>query len=175
VSFGVSLILFIQSHSPEAPIEFISADRIASGSALIMIDIGGGVEHPGVYELPHGSRVEDAIQSAGGLSDDADEAGIGKAVNRARVLTDGEKIFIPEKDMVKGVKTENQKSSGIQKNSFVSVNTASLTELDTLPGIGEATARKIIDGRPYVALEDLVTRKVVSMSVFEKIKEMISL
>lgn len=174
MSFGVSLFLFIRSHTPETPIEFITADQIASGSAQIMIDIGGGVENPGVYSLSHGARVEDAITRAGGLSDDADEMGIAKSVNRARVLVDGEKIFIPVNGAVEGVQSKKIISQ-TESNSLVSVNTASMDELDTLPGIGEVTARKIIDGRPYIALEDLVNRKVISTSVFSKIKEKISL
>jgi competence protein ComEA len=175
VSLGISLILFIESHKPDRPIEFVSADQIASGSAQIMIDIGGGVVNPGVYHLSHGARVQDAIALAGGLSADADEALIAKAVNRARVLVDGEKIYFPEKGAVKSAVITVQNSSAQQENSLVSVNTASMSELDTLPGIGEVTARKIIDGRPYVALEDLVIRKVLSQSVYEKIREQISL
>lgn len=175
LSLSISLILFVQSHTPATPVEFISADTNASGSALIVVDVAGGVVEPGVYSLSHGTRVEGAIQIAGGLSQNADEEAIGKAVNRARLLVDGEKIFIPEKNISSALPSTGQKSSGTAGNSLVSVNTASLSQLDTLPGIGEVTARKIIDGRPYVAPEDLVTHKVISASVFEKIKDQISL
>jgi len=163
-----SIVLLVQSLQTPMPIQF-SEDETASGSALgasnLAVDVEGAVVSPGVYTLPAGSRVEDAIQAAGGLAPEADLTTLAKTINRAAKVLDGGKIFIPGHS-----DAQTAPSSG-----FVSVNTASASELETLSGIGPATAKKIIDNRPYQTFEELVSKKAISPSVFEKIKEQLSL
>ncbi len=112
--------------------------------AMIYVDIGGAVEIPMLAELPKGSRVEDAIKAAGGLKKDADMSGI----NRAEFLNDGDKVYIPtliidEDGYAVG---EAQQLNGIGGGK-VNINTADSEQLQTLNGVGPATAQKIIDYR----------------------------
>lgn len=145
-----------------------------------MVEIAGAVEKPGVYKLPLNSRVDDLLIVAGGLSATADRDWVSKNINRAAKLTDGQKVFIPDKQS--GEASAN-KSGGYQnistvlgdKNtSLVNINTASAKELDSLPGIGQVYAQKIIEQRPYSTPEELVTKKVIPKSTYEKIKDRIS-
>ncbi len=139
-------------------------------SGNITVDIAGAVMKPGVYTLPNGSRLQDLLIQAGGLSDQADREQIAKSINLASVLHDSMKVYIPllgeQGQAVAGSSTTD---------GLININQASTAELDSLPGIGAVTAEKIIQGRPYETMEDLLEKKIVSSSVFEKIKEKISL
>ena len=139
----------------------------------IKVDIEGAVEKPGVYEIPFDSRIEDVLISAGGLSVKADREYVSKSVNLAQKLIDGAKIYIPE---LNGSNNSNISNLPNTPNSqLTNINIASESELDKLPGIGPVTAAKIIAGRPYQTLEELVSKKAVSQSVFTKINDKISL
>ncbi|MEG0918474.1 MAG: helix-hairpin-helix domain-containing protein [Anaerovoracaceae bacterium] len=115
----------------------------------VVVDIGGAVNNPTVVELNQGARVEDAIEAAGGLTKNADV----ETVNRAAVLTDGEKILIPDKS--NALKKKDKELT----DSKVNINTANEKELDTLPGIGPSIAKKIIDYRDsngaFAAIEEI--------------------
>lgn len=134
----------------------------SSTSKLITVYISGEVVSPGVYELPSGSRIKDAINSAGGLLSTADADGI----NLAALLIDSSQVDIP--------------SIG---DSFLSgkvnINTASIEELDSLPGVGPTAARNIIDYRLenglFIYLEDIQKVTGIGPVIYEKIKYMISL
>ncbi len=132
----------------------------------IYVDVAGEVEKPGVYSFVLGARVGEAIASAGGTTVSADEEWIEKNLNRAKTLSDGEKIYIPAKQ-----ESNNPMS---QESSKININSASVSELDRLYGVGVATANKIIAGRPYANIEELKTKKIVTEKVYEQIKDMIS-
>lgn len=176
----LSVILLVKSVQTASPITF-SSDQQATTSAVlgtgtVIIDIEGAVVAPGVYILPEGSRVEDAIVAAGGLSEKVDGELLAKTVNRAMKLVDGAKLFIPSTQDVAqsaGVIATPEKLS--QNAGLVSVNFASQSELESLVGVGPATATKIISGRPYQTLEELVTKKAIGASLFEKLKNQLSL
>ena len=102
---------------------------------------------------------------AGGLLATADKS----QINLAGKISDGQKIHIPE------VGETPVTAFGKLNQTLVSVNSATQAELDTLPQVGPATAAKIIAGRPYTAVEELVSKKAVSQSVFDKIKDLVSL
>ncbi len=123
---------------------------------------------PGVYTLPQGSRVEDAITAAGGLGSAADEVLYAKTINRAAKIVDGAKLYIPAK---------GEQSPGTQGavSTLVNVNSASQSELESLPGVGPVTAQKIIDNRPYLTLDDVVTKKAIGASLYDKLKNSLSL
>jgi len=175
----LSVVLLVKSTQTATPIRF-SSDSVASGSSLgasvMAVDVEGAVVRPGLYTVPAGSRVEDAIAAAGGLSRDIDEILFAKTINRAMKLVDGAKILIPTQG-------ENQTShnlsqpleAGSQNSALVSVNTASASELDVLPGVGPATAAKIISGRPYQTLDELVAKKAIGASLYDKIKNQLTL
>lgn len=143
------------------------------GEGKLKVDVSGAVVHPGVYELSAESRVQEALISAGGIAASADRDWTAKNLNLAAKLTDGAKIYIPAKDESAG--SGNSSLTWDTKGSEkVNINRASLSELDGLWGIGPATAQKILNGRPYQTIDDLVAKKILSASVFEKIKEQIT-
>lgn len=131
----------------------------------IFVDIDGAVNKPGVYELMQGDRVIDAIEAAGGLAEDA----YTKNLNKARVLVDGEKIYIL---------TLGELKNDSEDSSLININTASINELTSLPGIGEVYAKRIIDYRnvkPFGSIEEIKNIEGIGDKTFEKIKELITI
>lgn len=151
-----------------------SKTNLADKSAvpnILAVDVSGEVSAPGVYKLPAGARVEEAIKAAGGVTEKADPIYLSKSLNLAQKLTDGMKIYIPQEKEA-GMSATGA-VAGVSIN-LVNLNEASLAELDNLPGVGEVTAQNIIGKRPYGAIEELLNKKVVSKTVFEKIKDKVS-
>ena len=134
-----------------------------------MVHVDGAVLKPGVYELSESARVSDAVSASGGLSDSADMT----KVNLAAKVSDGQKIYVPKigESDVKGVGVGD---AGSGSTGLININTASESQLDTLPGIGPVTAQKIIASRPYSTPEELLTKKAVGQSVYEKIKDLVT-
>ncbi len=140
----------------------------------ISVDVSGAVKNAGVYQLNNESRVTDAISVAGGFLDQANKEFISKYLNLAQKLSDGSKIYIPfEGESLAGQGQAGSSGivagTGIQ--SKININTATQTEIESLPGIGPVTAAKIISQRPYRQVEELIEKKIVGQSVFEKIKD----
>lgn len=139
----------------------------------VVIDIGGEVMKAGVYELTSGSRVIDILVKAGGLSEEADRDWVEINLNKAEMLRDGQKIYIPNK------KITNNQFSNEQTTEMVSLNNASSKELEELPGIGPSLAGRIIDYREENGgFRDVNEIKLVSgigEKMFEKIKDKITL
>lgn len=168
----VSIVLLVKSTQTTTPIQFSSDNTEASSAAAITVDVEGAVVHPGVYTLPAGSRVEDAITAAGGLESDADEELFAKTMNRAMKLVDGGKIYVPS---LSSSPVSPLRQLADPLSPLISVNTASQSELESLPGIGPVTAQKIIANRPYQTLDELVAKKAVGQALFGKIKDTLSL
>ncbi len=142
---------------------------------LIIVDIDGAVANPMVIELPPDSRVEDAIIEAGGLRGDADVSNI----NRAAVLSDGEKIYIPStKEEVDGVMAGQAPLEG-NHSPLVNINTADETILQQLNGVGPATARKIIEHREkngrFVSPESIMDVSGIGEKTYEDIENDITI
>lgn len=138
----------------------------------ITIHITGEVKYPGVVVLKNGARIVDAIEAAGGETEEADL----NKLNLAYILNDGEKIYVPNKnDMNSEEILENQQ--GDDKQSIININTATVEELTELPGIGEATANKIIEYRKqngkFETIEELKNVAGIGNSKFENIKDKI--
>lgn len=157
-----------------------AADISPAKPKRIVVDVSGAVLKPGVYTLASDSRIKDAILMAGGIADNADAMRIAQTLNLAAKLSDGAKLYIPRlgeqqvtsEEVVKsGPETVSQSSSS---GNGININQAGESELDTLPGIGKVTAEKIIANRPYQSINELTQKKVVGASVFEKIKDKIS-
>lgn len=150
-------------------------ESLVQSQKMISVDVSGGVSSPGVYQLKDGSKVVDAIKEAGGFSEDANQEYISKYLNMAQKLSDGTKIYVP----FAGESTANLKIggqiSGVSQSSRININTASQTELEALPGIGPVTASKIISNRPYQDAGELLSKKVVGKSVYDKIKDLLVL
>ena len=162
-------VYFLKSTTQSDQITVID-EKESSQSGEVVVDISGAVVKVGVYKFQAGARIGEAIEKAGGFSSDADRGWIDKNLNLAAKISDGAKIYVPKKEE----SAAGSSTLGVKTSGAINVNTASLKELDTLAGIGPVTGQKIIDGRPYSAIEDLLTRKIVSASTFEKIKNQIS-
>lgn len=149
----------------------------------LTVEIAGEVTAPGVYKLASGSRVEDLLVLAGGFSADADRENIEKYLNRAARLSDGQKVYIPKAgQQILGSSANNLSGGGApsggltnQGSGLININTASLTELDKLPGIGPVYGQSIIDHRPYSTVEELLSSGALKKNVYEKIKDLVSI
>jgi len=132
----------------------------------IVVEVAGAVKKPGVYEVNLGDRVSDLVKISGGISSEADIEELAKSLNLAKKLTDAEKIYIP---------FFSQKKSNIETSGKISINLANQSQLENLDGVGEKRASEIILQRPYQSIEDLLTKGVLSESIFEKNKNNIQL
>jgi competence protein ComEA len=131
-----------------------SNDEAAAITAptVLVVDVAGAVRRPGLYRLPKGARIADAIARAGGMNRHASAA----SVNLAAPLADGEQVLVPS-----GVAGVAAPSSGgaPSPSAPVDLNSATVEQLDALPGIGPVTAQKIVDYRtahgPFISVDDL--------------------
>ncbi len=146
-------------------------EQTASSSAQIIVHIAGAVVNPGIYTLNSQARFYELIEKAGGLANDANTDYVDKNINFAQVLKDSQKFYIPKigEDTVPIVAGQST------ANSLININTASKGDLESLVDIGPVRADKIIEGRPYSKIEELVEKKIISGSVFEKIKNQITI
>lgn len=172
------LISLILSQRDNQGIEIVSSGETDTGENSgsrengqedLLTDVAGAVIRPGVYRLPAGSRFTDALAAAGGLSSSADRNWVSRHLNLAQNITDGAKIYIPGVgEGTTGTTGAADTTDSINNGSQININSASLTELDGLWGVGEARAKAIIEGRPYASVEELVTRKILPGNVMEK-------
>jgi competence protein ComEA len=169
---GLGSLIYFKMFQPQEKIEIISEEE--GVGQPIFCDIAGGVEKPGMYQLVLGSRVEELLIKAGGLSAEADREWVERNFNRAQKLVDGAKIYIPEQSEAPRSLGEEGQVSGSNITVKIDINTASASELDTLWGIGTVRAQDIIDNRPYQSVGELQTKKIIPSNVYEKIKDQIS-
>lgn len=150
-------------------------DTGAEGDEIetVVVDVGGAVIEPGVVELDAGSRVADAIEAAGGLAIDADCT----TLNQAQLLQDGQKVYVPKEgeiDASGALVDSSTQEAGQAATTLVNINTATLEELDALPGVGPATAQAIIDDReangPFASEEDIMRVSGIGEKKYEKLK-----
>jgi competence protein ComEA len=153
----------------------LASAALASASRLLVVEVSGAVARPGVLRLPSGSRVADAIDAAGGYGPRVDVRAADRTLNLAAPLQDGQKIHVPDRDEASalpagsGAPGPNPTTGGP-----VDLNRATEAELDALPGIGPATAAKIIAGRPYASIDELSSRKVVGAATLAKIRALVT-
>ena len=141
----------------------------------IVVDVAGAVEKPGVYTLPSGSRIGEALVVAGGLSAQADREWVAKTINLAKEIKDQEKIYIPAIQQVSGSDGQKVRESVDRINGKVNINKASVGELDGLVGIGEVRAQNIVANRPYGSTAEIVSKAKIPESVYEEIKDSLTL
>ena len=168
--------------SPSTKVEILTATTSAAVNGEIAVEIAGEVLTPGVYRLPAGGRVEDLLIVSGGFSINADRNWTDKYLNRASKLTDGQKVYIPNINEHSNVLSAKN-SGGDQtvsstfssdSNTLININTASLGELDSLPGIGPVYGQRIIEYRPYSDTSELLSKGVLKSSVYQKVKDLVS-
>lgn len=152
----------------------------------ITIDLSGAVRQPGALRVKNGSRLSEALRLGGGLTPDASKAFVEQNINKAQILSDEQKIYIPteaevelQAQQIEGVANQNStslQSIGITDVPYlINLNSATSTQLETLSGIGDITAAKIIANRPYSQLEDLVNKKVIHQSLLDKIRAYVTI
>lgn len=149
---------------------------------VIVVEISGSVNTPGVYELPLGSRIDDALKTAKDITEEADKDWMAKYLNRAAILVDGQKIYIPAVGEQSegasaipdqgGVMGTSNGGSGAQNS--VNINTASQSQLESLWGIGPVTAQTIIEQRMYSSVEELLSKGILKKNVYERNKDVLS-
>jgi competence protein ComEA len=131
---------------------------------MLTVYVSGAVATPGVYTLPAGSRVDAAVQAAGGFLPGAEQ----ESINLAKPLEDGQQIDVP------GIVDTSHINAG-----RVNINTATVTELDTLPGIGPTTAQSIVDYRfqngPFQVIQDIQNVPGIGPATFDGIKDYITI
>jgi len=166
------------------------ADVQNGSQKLVYVHVCGAVKKPAVYSLPEGSRVCDAIAKAGGLTEDAAD----DYVNQARFLNDGERVYIHNKAELSDLSASqyaagqpvnhtgngpngSDAQTGGQERLPVNINTAGISELTTLPGIGESRAESIIAYREahgaFSKIEDIMKISGIKGAAYEKIKDRI--
>ena len=171
LSIGIAGFYFLNSR-PQDQMPIISdMPPIISQAepAKLIINVAGKVANPGIYQLPSGSRVIDAIEAAGNPLKGVDISDI----NLARVLVDGEQILVGASKYFDGKKIAKK----VSPDNPLDINRATLAQLDTLPGIGPVTAQRIIDYRIKVgrinALDELKKISGLGGLKFEEIKPLL--
>lgn len=150
--------------------------------ADLIVDVAGAVAEPGVYRLPAGSRVGDAITAAGGYGPRVDAQRVALELNLAAHLKDGEHLLVPSRDDVGASGTVGAGSAAgpddtVAMDGLIDLNRATAAELDTLPGIGPVTAAKIISSReatPFSSAADLRDRKLVGQKTFDGLSGLVT-
>lgn len=140
---------------------------------LITVDVKGAVKTPGIYDLPVGSRINDAVQKAGGLTDNADS----KSINLAQRISDEALIYVPTKE--EATSQESQSNTPNNKESKkVNLNKASLEELKQVKGLGAKRAQDIIEHREsngkFKSVDELKKVSGIGAKTIEKLKEYVT-
>ena len=179
VAMGLGAWLLLGSGVPSptagAALDPFGEPSISAGPVvpdLLVVDVEGAVLRPGIFELPAESRVADAIEAAGGYGPHADLAAAAAQVNLAAILRDGQQIVVPTTGVASGG------SGSGDAGGLVNLNSAGPEALDALPGIGPVTVQKIVAARseqPFASLEEMVTRKVLTTSQVDKIRDLVTL
>jgi len=177
---SLALLAFIQV-KPGGQVDLIAGpsgtalSKVAGSPGVVVVQVTGAVLKPGVYTLPAGSRVGDAIHAAGGYSADVDPRAAETKLNLAAKLQDAQLIAVPRKGAA-AVASGATSAGGPAGTGPINLNTATSAQLDSLPGVGPATAAKIIASReelPFTAVDDLVTRKLVTAATLAKFRNQV--
>lgn len=140
---------------------------------LITVDVKGAVKTPGIYDLPVGSRINDAVQKAGGLTDNADS----KSINLAQKISDEALVYVPTKEEVANQESYSN-ATGNKESKKVNLNKASLEELKQVKGLGAKRAQDIIDHREsngkFKSVDELKKVSGIGAKTIEKLKEYVT-
>ena len=174
-------IFFLRRTEPPPLVITTPTARPTPTIATIIVDVRGAVNKPGVYSLTAGSRVQDALAFAGDTVSNADT----RALNLARKLNDGEQLYVPvqgEATPVPLPPASGSRSSAATPTKAplgkININTATLAELDLLPGIGPSIGQRIIDYRTqngdFKKIDDLKKVRGIGDAMFDQIKDSVT-
>lgn len=178
---------FIATVVPTAAVSSLVSSPAAaiSSPASLRAHIAGAVRKPGVYELPASSVLQDLVIKAGGLSGLVWQDYLDAHINLAEPLNPNQKVWIPTINQqtvlapIEKAETFNLVSNPTSPvatgSSLISINTASVAELDMLAGIGQKRAEDIVSNRPYAAIEELTTKAKVPQSIVNELGNQLSL
>ncbi|HEX6262330.1 MAG TPA: ComEA family DNA-binding protein, partial [Actinomycetota bacterium] len=142
--------------------------------APVIVHVAGMVRTPGVYQLAEGDRVIDAIEMAGG----ARRGAALEALNLAAVLTDGQQILVPKRGAAPDPAAPSAGGSSGSTSNLVNLNTADATTLETLPGIGEVLAQRIIEHREangsFASVDDLISVSGIGEVTLEELRPLVT-
>ena len=167
---GRSIVMITESSeeesSPARP-DMESGEAPSAEAALLYVYLTGAVRRPGVYTLPEGARLFEAVAKAGGLLSDADAS----VINEAAFLEDGQHVHVPR------VGETFRPQDADPSSEIVNINTAGIETLVLLPGIGEAKAAAIVRYRTehgaFSSIEDIMNVSGIGKALFEQIKDRI--
>lgn len=165
---AVFAVLRLRAPAP-VPIAVVEESAAPSTPPEVVVDVGGAVVRPGLVRLAYGARVADAIAAAGGATPGADLA----SVNRAALLRDGVRVYVPRVG-----ETPPAGSLGSDAETKIDLNQATAVQLESLPGIGPATAGRIVrsrEQRPFTKVDELQTRGLVTARVLADIRDLVTL
>jgi competence protein ComEA len=192
IGVGAWWVVRIPPVPVESTISFASTSLAGNQDALpastlaislkLVVHVAGEVKNPGVYTLPNGARMIDAVTAAGGATARADL----EVINLAMPLTDSSQIYVPAKGVAAhptfarpqpGINGVASGSNNVSASGLVNINRASADELDSLPGVGPSTAQAIVDFRvahgPFGSPEDLMNVKGIGPAKFEAMRKLV--
>jgi len=178
VALGLAVVLLLAARwldrSETASPPAAAPVRVRAGPAVrpkVIIDVAGAVRRPGLYRLPDGSRVADALERAGGPTPKA----FLEALNLAAPLADGQQVLVPRR--VAGTLPAAAGPGAVAPAGPVSLSAATLEQLDTLPGVGPVTAQKILDYRTahgaFRSVEELDAVPGIGPTTIEELRELV--
>lgn len=162
------------SRAPEPVAAPLEPAAQAPARPVLVVHVVGAVRRPGLYRLRDGARIADAVRRAGGAARDADLAGL----NLAAPLVDGVQILVPSEQAAPVSGAADAPGAGAGVGGAVSLSSATLEELDELPGIGPVTAQKILDYRtehgPFASVDDLDAVPGIGPTRVEQLRELVT-
>lgn len=188
LAVAVGVVTWTATRAGGPPVETFRESEPSSGEAAadpsaeptsVVVHVAGCVRRPGIYRMPAGSRVGEAVQAAGGTLGSAAP----DAVNLARVLRDGEQVRLPAQGEVQSggqavAGAAGQAGGGAPPGPLVDLNCAGGTELESLPGIGPATAARIVQDReangPFRSPDELMRVPGIGPKKFEALKDLVT-
>lgn len=174
IAVAISAFYIFKPNQAEAIVE----TPVIMKPAMLIVDVTGEVIHPGVYELTANSRVIDAVKAAGGVTKKADLT----LINLARLVKDGEQIYIESKEVSSSPSYRNSQSSRAKRkldtaSGPMNINRATARELEALPGIGPVLANRIVQFRStngsFLSIDDLAKVPGIGSSKLAKFREMV--
>jgi len=174
---GSKLLARPQTSAGLAPPVAAPAETAGAASSAVVVDVVGAVRRPGLYRLAQGARIADAVSRAGGATRKADLA----LINLAAPLADGEQVVVPRRGTAApGVSPAagGSSASGMPTGGPVHLSTATLEQLDSLPGIGPVTAQKILDYRQqhgaFTSVDELDAVPGIGPARLDQLKDLVA-